>query len=369
MSVAGVTTEVAFRGVRAAFDPKLTSWGKKNGLSGRGPIHAASGVQSATLLASSDTVLKMTRGALVLLTFLLLLLPSVVAQQKVWRVALLSNSPPPSGVTTTNWRDEVLRILAQNGFSAGRNFEFVERYSEGHSDRLPFLAREINAVGVDAIIAISDVSVRAVLEVTQTTPIVMVVGEDPVAAGFVSSLAHPGGTVTGIAYQTSEGDAKRLQLLSAAIPGAHRFGFLGMSYQVTPKADQMARAAAQLGVELTSRWVGEPAEYATAFAALRNEGVAGVVVSATQALGTHASEVAASAAANGLPTICEWDYMARVGCVIGYGHDLSYGQRRVGDYVARILKGAAPAELPVEQTDTWKLTINLKAAAQIGITI
>ena len=115
--------------------------------------------------------------------------------------------------------------------------------------------------------------------------------------------------------------------------------------------------------------VDGPAEYAAAFAAMRNEGVAGVVVAATQATASYAPQLATSAARNGLPTICEWDYMARAGCVFGYGHDLAYAQRRVGEYVARILKGAAPAELPVEQSDAWKLTVNLKAAAQLGLTV
>ena len=89
------------------------------------------------------------------------------------------------------------------------------------------------------------------------------------------------------------------------------------------------------------------------------------VVAATQATASYAPQLATSAARNGLPTICEWDYMARA----GYGHDLRYGQRRAGEYVARILKGAAPAELPVEQFDAWKLTVNLKAAAQLGLTV
>jgi len=127
----------------------------------------------------------------------------------------------------------------------------------------------------------------------------------------------------------------------------------------------IARAAAQLDVEVTSHLVDGPAEYAAAFATMRNEGVAGVVVAATQATASYAPQLATSAARNGLPTICEWDYMARA----GYGHDLRYGQRRAGEYVARILKGAAPAELPVEQSDAWKLTVNLKAAAQLGLTV
>ena len=295
-------------------------------------------------------------------------LATSAAEEKIWRVGLLSNSPPPSGMTG-RWRDEILRVLAQNGFVAGRNLEMVERYSEGDIDRLPLLAREINASGVDAIVAISLPSVQAALGATQSTPVVMVVGEDPVEIGIVASLAHPRGRVTGIAFRTPEGDAKRLELLREAIPTGRRFGYLGMAYESVPKAKEMAEAAARLGIEVTTYWVNGPNQYAAAFARMRNEGVAGVVVSATQPLATNASHVAASAAENRLPTICEWDYMARLGCVLGFGHDLTYGQRRVGEYVARILKGTAPSELPVEQSDAWKLTVNLRVAAQLGITL
>jgi putative ABC transport system substrate-binding protein len=297
-------------------------------------------------------------------------LATSAAEEKIWRVGLLSNSnsPPPSGLTG-RWRDEILRVLAQNGFVAGRNLEMVERYSEGDTDRLPLLAREIKASGVDAIVATSLESVRAALSATQTTPVVMVVGYDPVEAGLVASFAHPGGRVTGIVFWTAEGDAKRLELLREALPGVRHFGYLGMSFESAPKGEQMARAAARLGVELTTHWVGGPNEYAAAFTAMRNEGVAGVVVSANQPLSTNASRVAASAAENRLPTICEWDFMARVGCALGFGHDLAYAQRRVGEYVARILKGTAPSELPVEQSDAWKLTVNLRVATQLGITL
>jgi putative tryptophan/tyrosine transport system substrate-binding protein len=303
-----------------------------------------------------------------ILLFLVLITQPAMAAEKVWRVGLLSNGPPPTefgGVT--NWRDEILEILAQNGFSMGRNLEMVERYSGGQYERLPILAQEIGNVRVDVVVAITDSSVRAVLAATRTTPVVMVAGYDPVAAGFVSSLAHPGGRITGIVLRAVEGDAKRLQLLREALPSARRFAYLVPSQ--SPSAGLITRAAAQLNVEVTSHLVDGPAEYGAAFDAMRKEGVAGVVIAATQATASYAPQLAASAARNGLPTICEWDYMARAGCVFGYGHDLIYAQRRVGEYVARILKGAVPAELPVEQSDAWKLTINLKAAAQLGLAV
>jgi putative tryptophan/tyrosine transport system substrate-binding protein len=290
------------------------------------------------------------------------------AQERVWRVGLLSNSPPPSG-RIASWRNEVLHALAQNGFAVGKNLELVERYSGDEADRLPPLAREINAAGADAIVAISEESVLAALAATKTTPIVMVIGVDPLRRGLVTSFAHPGGRVTGIYMQTLEGDAKRLELLKEAIPGARRLGYLGMSYQRTTTAELMASAAAQLGIELAMHWVDGPAEYASAFAAMKNEGVAAAVVGANQPLAVHSREVAASATENGLPTICEWDYMARDGCVFGFGHDLDYAQHRIGEYVVRILKGTLPAELPVERPDAWKLTINMSIARRLGLTI
>jgi putative ABC transport system substrate-binding protein len=303
------------------------------------------------------------------LLFLVALARPATAAEKVRHVGLLANGPPATGVTTT-WRGELLAILRQHGFELGKNLELVERYSDGHADRLPRLAREIDAVGADVIAAISVESVRAVLASNEATPIVMVVGSDPVAMGLVASLAHPGGRITGFVFQTPEGDAKRLQLLVEAIPQERRFGYLGMTLlEAATKARAIETAASQLNVELKSHWIANPEDYVAAFAAMRNEGVAGVVIGEYQPLSTQAPRVAASAADNGLPAICGWDYMARVGCVFGFGHDLTYAQRRVGEYAARILSGSVPSELPVEQPNVWKLTVNLKAAARLGLVI
>jgi putative ABC transport system substrate-binding protein len=289
------------------------------------------------------------------------------AQDKMWRVGLLSNGPPPQS-TSTSWRDTLLRDLAPNGFSEGKNLEFIDRYSQGYSDRLPKLAHEISDQNVDVIVAISSPSVRAALAATKTTPIISV-GSDPVADGLASSYARPGGRVTGIVFQVAEGDAKRLELLSEALPSARHFGFLGMSYQrEMPVSAEIASAATRLGIELTARWIDGPAEYSTAFDNMRIAGAAGVVIAANQPLASDAQHVAAAAAEHGLPAICEWEYMAHAGCVLSYGHDLAYAHRRTAEYLARILRGTAPADLPVERSDAWKLTVNSRAAQQFGIT-
>ena len=152
-------------------------------------------------------------------------------------------------------------------------------------------------------------------------------------------------------------------------PGRRRFGYLGMSFESVRKVEAITRAADQLGVALKTRLVEGPAQYATAFAAMRKDGVAGVIIGANQPPSSDSARVVAAAGAEGLPTICEWEYMARDGCVFGFGHDLAYGQRRAAEYVARILKGAAPSELPVERSEAWKLTVKLKTARALGLTI
>ena len=318
---------------------------------------------------------RLLAGAMAAVTLLSLAVPAL-AQEKVRRVGLLSNGNPmrPAGQSTT-WRDALLLSLDQNGYRLGLNLDLVDRHSEGHVDRLPGLGREIAAAGVDVVVAISDPSVRAMLAATQATPIVMVVGSDPVAAGFVANLARPGGRVTGLAFQVFEGDVKRCRILRDAMPDARRFGRLeppGQSAQYSARAAElMSEAAGRLGIELTIRQVArlEPTEYAAAVAAMRDEGVAGLLIAASQAWAGDASRLGQIASEHGLPTICEWGFQARTGCVLAYGHDLDYAQRRVGWYAARILKGSAPADLPVEQSDAWKLTINLQAVTRLGLTI
>lgn len=269
----------------------------------------------------------------------------------------------------TTWQGETLRVLAENGFNLNKNLKLVDRYSDGNPDRLPRLASEITAAGVDVIVAVSDPSVRAAMAASAGTPIVMVVGEDPIAAGFVRSHARPGGRVTGVFFQTTEGDAKRLELLSQALPRARRFGLLVPRGKGPRSAERITQAAKALQVDLISHIVADPSEYPTAFAAMKKAGAAGVLVAASQAWGDNIVQVVAAAKQYGLPTTCEWTFQAQAGCVFGYGHDLPYAQRRVGEYAVRILRGASPAELPVEESDRWKLVVNLKAAKALAIAL
>ncbi len=312
------------------------------------------------------------KGAMVAVALLSPALPAA-SQDKVWRVGLLSagNEGQSPGAHST-WRSGVLLSLERNGYLVGRNLELVDRYAAGNMNRLPDLAREIAAANVDVVVAVTDASVRAMLAATKLTPIAMVVGADPVVAGFVASLARPGGTVTGLALQTFEGDVKRLQFLRETMPDARRFGYLRPPGPIPARATELLmQATHRLDIELTMHPVDrlEPTAYEAAFAAMRSEGDAGVLIASTQELSIDAQRFGPIAQSLGLPTICEWDYMAHTGCVLAYGHDLDYAQRRVGEYAARILKGTAPADLPVEQSDNWKLTVNQGAAARVGLSV
>jgi putative ABC transport system substrate-binding protein len=294
------------------------------------------------------------------------------AQEKMRRVGMLSNGTSAPLWGQPLWRDGILQSLEKHGYRVGKNLVFIERYSDGDADRLPGLASEIAAANVDLAIAISDPAVRAMMGASQTLPVVMVAGGDPVASGVVASMARPGGRITGLAYQNYEGDVKRLQLLREAMPSSRKFARLGPPGTTPPAAARLLNEAAlRLDIELILHPVASLTEidYRVALNALRDAGVSAVLLAATQALAIDAPLIGRLAQTIGLPTMCEWDYMARHGCVLAYGHDLVYSHRRVGDYAARILAGERPADIAVEQPDAWKLTVNLRAADRAGLTL
>jgi putative ABC transport system substrate-binding protein len=288
----------------------------------------------------------------------------------MWRLGVLTPGAsawgrpgaPGSIISTT------LPVLAAGGFVEGRNLVLVGRAADGDPSRLPDLARELADERVDVVIAVGGAATSALLAAAPSTPIVMsFAAEDPVEMGYARSLARPGGKVTGIFFRGLETDAKRVELLAEAMPQARRFGFLASPTLEPARADLLAQTAARLGVELTTRTARGAADYADAFASLKEAGITGVLVQATTVFGGDAPIFSPIAAQHGLATICEWDYMARQGCTIGFGPDVMTLRRRTGDYVLRILKGADPGELPIELPDRFALAVNLRIAAQLGI--
>lgn len=182
---------------------------------------------------------------------------------------------------------------------------------------------------VDVIIAVGTLATRAAMTASPGTPIVLsFAADDPVKAGLADSLAHPGGSVTGIFFRAIETDAKRLVLLSEALPTGHTFGFLAAPTLEAERSEILARNAAELGVSLTTRMVQSSADYAETFDAFHADGVVGVLIMGSTILSGDAPLLSRLATERGMATICEWDYMARAGCMLGFGPDL-VGLRRL----------------------------------------
>jgi len=303
--------------------------------------------------------------------FLVLLLrtldasPPAVAADKIYRLAVLS---PGAGVVE-RMRHTTFPELARLGFTEGTNLSVDVRY--GSREQLPGLARQLADIHPDAVIAVSAPAIQAVREAAPLIPIVGgFIGVDPILAGFATSLARPGGTITGIVMLAPELDAKRLYLLHEAIPDSRRIAALAVSAQRdASNLAETKEAAERVGVELLTFYGAQPADYPAAFAAMRQVRVAALEIISAPELYTDASQLAALAIQAGLPTICEWAEMARLGCLLGYGPDYNELQQRVANYVARIFRGAPPGDLPMEQPTRYEFVVNLKTAKALGIVV
>jgi ABC-type uncharacterized transport system substrate-binding protein len=221
------------------------------------------------------------------------------------------------------------------------------------------------------VIAISVWAIRAIQQASKTTPIIAsFIGEDPVSAGFAASLSQPGGQVTGIVMLAPELSAKRLEILHEAVPGAKRIAVLARSNELDiPTLAETEKAAAQIGLDLLTFYAPTPAEFSSAFTAMQGAGVQALAINPAPEFTGQAIALASLALQSRLPTVCEWDWMARDGCLLGYGPDMAELRRRTADYVTRIFHGAIPGDLPMEQPTRFKFAINLKTAGALGLSI
>jgi putative ABC transport system substrate-binding protein len=267
-------------------------------------------------------------------------------------------------------RKTAIAELARFGFIEGKNLVVEERYANGDASRLAALARELAAARPDVIIAVSNPAIQAAKDAAPSVPIIMAfAGEDPVAAGFISSLARPGGSITGIVMLAPEAEAKRVELAAQAVPGSRRIALLMTRYASDERVDAVQRSAAVLGLELTVVRVQDRSDYEETFKRLASAEVAMVVVGSSPVFFRDASELARQAAKFRLPVTCEFREMARQGCLLAYGPNVQKLYERVGDYGGRVLQGAKPQELPVEQPHVFDLAVNLKMARELGLTI
>src|SRR5690348_1073687 len=300
---------------------------------------------------------------------LLLLVAAPVAAQtatteKVYRLGELASSRESLDIT----RAETLPELARLGYRDGRNVVLDERVADAAAIRT--IAREMALNEPDAIVAIGAEEIGAMASATKTVPIITF-GADPVRLGLAASLARPGGNVTGLVILAEELDGKRLDLLAQVTPGAHSIAALlhrSLSYrqQVEQSLDSIA---AKRSVELLTFEVDGPEEYSAAFAAMHAAGAQALVVTGSPTFNRDADLLARRALGMALPVMCEWAENAQSGCLLGYGPNRREMRRRLAHYVARIFRGTAPADLPIETPTQFELAINLKTAKTLGIDI
>jgi ABC-type uncharacterized transport system substrate-binding protein len=295
------------------------------------------------------------------------------AQQpkKVPRIGYLSSFE--SAFEST--RAEAIRLaLREHGYIEGQNITFEYRHAEGKPDRLPELAAELVRLKVDIIVVAGGSGpVRAAKNATKTIPIVMVGGgADPVEAGLVESLARPGGNVTGLTILSIELGGKRLELLKEAVPKVTRVAVLynpASSSNVREVKEVLPVAARALGLTVRSWEVRTAGGFEKVFAALDKERLDGLYVSGSALIYASGKQIVGLALKSRLPSMYQNKEAVDAGGLMSYGADLADSYRRVAYFVDKVLKGAKPADLPVEQPTKFQLAINLKTAKQIGLTI
>jgi putative ABC transport system substrate-binding protein len=295
---------------------------------------------------------------------------TVEAQQpnKVPRIGFLSaNSPSIILARVERFRQD----LRELGYVEGKNIIVEYRYAEGKYDRLPMLVAELVRLKVDLIISTGPTSTRATKAATATIPIVMTQDPDPVGNGFVASLAHPGGNITGLSSLAPEISGKQLELLKETVPKLSRVAVLGTSTFPGQALDlrEVGLAAGPLSVQLQSLDVLGPKDIETAFRAASDQRAEAFILLRSAILDAQLTRIIEYVVKNRLPAIYRASQYVEAGGLMSYGVNVTDLDRRAATYVDKILKGAKPADLPIEQPKKFELIVNLKAAKQIGLTI
>lgn len=283
-----------------------------------------------------------------------------------------TGSVPRIGIIA-NVRSPALEALQEGlrdlGYVDGQNIIMEWKLAEGKLERLPELAAELARLKVDVIVAPAPPYVNAARKVTTTIPIVFALVPDPVESGYVASLARPGGNLTGLANNAFELHAKRLQLLQEAIPNIKRLGVLR-----NPRTDdglrEVDRAAAQLGIQREVVSLTQAKDIDQAFLLMKSKQVDAVIEVGNSPIAyEHRDRIALLALQSGLPIMCSAKEFVEVGCLIYYGASFPDLMRRSAQYVHKILTGARPADIPVEQPTRFELVINQRTARALGVTI
>ncbi|HSC62441.1 MAG TPA: ABC transporter substrate-binding protein [Caldimonas sp.] len=286
--------------------------------------------------------------------------------RKPARVGFIGNSNPVSGASQL---DALRRGLRDLGWNEGANLNIELRWSEGRSERLPALVDDLVRSKVDVIVVSGPSAIAAARKATDTIPVVFVLLVDPVAMGFVKSLARPGGNMTGLASQYEELITKQLQLLKEALPGLSRVALLRHAEAATSLLDAAQSAARSLGLVTRTFTVSGEAEFEKAFSAARSERVGAVQVLPSPYLGAVRMRLIELAARYRLPAFYELSLYVRDGGLMSYGPSIDDLYGRSASYVDRILNGARPGELAVERPARFELVINRRTASALGLTL
>jgi putative ABC transport system substrate-binding protein len=296
-------------------------------------------------------------------------LRSLAQQQgKVWRVGYLSLG---SGSLSAEFSGAFLTGMRELGYVEGKNLVVEWRFADGNLERLPDLAADLVRLKVDVIVAVASGAIGAAQKATTTIPIVMATTGDPVGSGFVKSLARPGGNITGLSNMGGETGGKLLELLLSVVPKLSRVAVLVTPTSTTYRAisESVQSAAQKAGVKVVVAEASTPQEIENAFAMMGRENVDAVIVGSAPFFNVRLQQINDLALKYRLPSIYGNRFSVEAGGLIGYGGVRTENYLRAATYVDRILKGAKPGDLPVEQPTMFEMVVNLKTAKALGLTI
>jgi len=296
-------------------------------------------------------------------------MPAVARAQQAGKVHRIGFLSLQSGLTSTT--DAFPQGLGELGYVEGRNLIIEYRWAAQKEERLPELAAELVRLKVEVIVTAAAPTIEAARRATSTIPIVMAAVADPVGSGLVTSLARPGGNVTGLTALSTDLAGKRLQLVREVVPKATRVAVL--AYHGTSATrlflEQMRAAAQQMGVQLAVQEVNEAGGLPGAFTTMQRERAQALIVQVTPFSADNAKRIVELAAQHRLPAMYDVRSFVDAGGLVSYGPSLPEMFHRAAFYVDRILKGAKPADLPIEQPTKFELVINMKAAKALALVI
>ena len=292
----------------------------------------------------------------------------VHAQHKIPRIGFMGNS---TAALETNLVDAFREGLRELGYEEGRNIAIEYRWADGNYDRFPTLAEELIAARVDAIVTAGTPAALAVKRATTTVPLVMVAVGDPIGTGLVSSLARPGGNLTGLSSIAPDLEGKRLQLLREVLPAlSHVAMFVNSLNPFHVSSMKQARAAAQaMGIKLQLHDIPKSEDLDDAFAAIRKERPDALLILADRVFLHNRQRMMDFTNEQRLPNVNAYKELVEVGGLMSYGPSYEDMHKRAAIYVDKILKGTKPADLPIEQPSKFTFIVNLKAAKALGVTV